>query len=74
MKKKPNSKAKVTEKSEPVFLNVEAVSNILNHTEWTIRKWCREKKIQSVKIGKRILFRKEWIDEFIKKKERGSDE
>ena len=60
MKKKPKP-------AEPAFLNVEDVSEILSHTEWTIRKWCREKKIRSVKIGKRILLKREWIDEFIKK-------
>jgi excisionase family DNA binding protein len=49
------------------FLNVEIVAEMLSHTPYTIRKWAREKKIKSIKVGNRILFKQEWIDSFLKK-------
>lgn len=52
------------------FLNVEVVAEMLSHTPYTIRKWAREKKLKSIKVGNRILFKQEWIDSFLKKEEK----
>lgn len=57
------------EEVELKFLNVETVADMLNHTPYTLRKWAREKKIKSIKVGSRILFKREWIDAFLKKQE-----
>lgn len=58
---------KKKETEELKFLNVEIVAEMLSHTPYTIRKWARERKLKSIKVGNRVLFKQEWIDSFLKK-------
>jgi len=47
------------------YYNVAMVSKLLAMKSFTIRKWARENKLKYIKIGNRLLFKKEWIDEFV---------
>lgn len=47
------------------YYNVVMVAKLLAMKTFTIRKWARQNKLRSIKISNRLLFKKEWIDEFV---------
>jgi excisionase family DNA binding protein len=38
------------------LLSVDEAADVLGLSRWTIRKWLSEKKINSVRLGRRVLF------------------
>lgn len=56
------TKRDIIEKYKPMF------------TEWSITKLIRQKKIKTIRIGRRIFISKKAIDDFIKEQEEKSIE
>lgn len=56
------TKKDIIEKYKPMF------------TEWSITKLIRQKKIKTIRIGRRIFISKKAIDDFIKEQEEKSIE
>ena len=50
------------------LLSVEAAAELLSLSRWTIRVYEREKKIPSVRIGRRVLFRPEDLERFVQER------
>lgn len=48
------------------FLNVQEAASYLRISTSTLYRWVHQKKIKHVKIGSRVLFSQEYLDEFIK--------
>lgn len=47
------------------YLNVSLVSEMLNYSEQTIRRWVKEKKIPCTRTGRKILFRTEDLENWL---------
>lgn len=52
---------------EPQYLTIEQAAEYLNVTVRAIRNWIAFKKIEHVKMGKYIRFRKEYLDSWVAK-------
>lgn len=48
------------------LLNVQEAVSYLRISTSTLYRWVHQKKIKHVKIGSRVLFSQEYLDEFIK--------
>ena len=48
------------------LLSVEKAAVLLSLSRWTIRVYEREGKIPSVRIGRRVLFRPEDLEEYVR--------
>lgn len=48
------------------LLNVQEAASYLRISTSTLYRWVHQKKIKHVKIGSRVLFSQEYLDEFIK--------
>jgi excisionase family DNA binding protein len=55
----------VTNKDDAALLSVPSAAKRLGVSEEWVRKAARDRRIRSVKIGSRLLFRPETIDDFI---------
>lgn len=53
--------------TEPQYLTLEETAQHLNVTVRAIRNWIAFKKIEHVKVGKYIRFRKSYLDQWIEK-------
>jgi excisionase family DNA binding protein len=59
---------KTIQSTEPALLDVYQTARLLNLSPWTIRRWCSMRKsIPFIKLGDRILFSKNDIDDFIQR-------
>ena len=47
------------------LLNVQEAASYLRISVSTLYRWVHQKKIKHVKIGSRVLFSQEYLDEFI---------
>lgn len=52
---------------EPQYLSIEQAAEYLNVTVRCIRQWIEDKRIDYVKMGKYVRFRKEYLDQWIAK-------
>ncbi len=50
------------------LLNIKETASYLHISTSTLYRWVHQKKIKFVKIGSRVLFTQEILDEFIKSK------
>jgi excisionase family DNA binding protein len=50
----------------PQLLDVETAANYLGITVHQLRDYRRQRKVEVVKLGRRLMFRKEALDTFIK--------
>lgn len=48
------------------LLNIQETASYLRISVSTLYRWIHEKKIEHIKLGSRVLFSKEYLDEFIK--------
>lgn len=48
------------------LLNIKEAASYLRISISTLYRWIHQKKIKHVKIGSRVLFSQEYLDEFIK--------
>ncbi len=53
-----------------MLINLDDGARYLGLQPSTLRRWVYEKRIAYVKLGRRVLFRKEILDELIKNSER----
>lgn len=53
-------------KMNNTLLNVQEAVSYLRISTSTLYRWVHQKKIKHVKIGSRVLFSQEYLDEFIK--------
>lgn len=53
--------------SEPQYLSLEQAAEYLNVTVRAIRNWIAFGKIEYVKMGKYIRFRKEYLESWVEK-------
>lgn len=51
----------------PQYLSIEQAAEYLNVTVRCIRQWIEDKKIDYVKMGKYVRFRKEYLDQWVEK-------
>ena len=51
----------------PENLSVSEVAQELNVSIFTIRSWLRQNRLQYLKLGKRVLIRREDLDRFVEK-------
>lgn len=51
-----------------MLLTVDETVIILKISKATIYRWVHQKKIKHIKLGSRVMFKKEDIEEFIKSK------
>lgn len=54
--------------TEAQYLTMEETAKYLNVTVRAIRNWIVEQKIEYVKMGKYVRFRKEYLDKWIEKR------
>lgn len=47
------------------LLNIQEVASYLNISTSTLYRWVHQKKIKHYKIGSRVLFSQEFLNEFI---------
>lgn len=52
---------------EPQYLTIEQAAEYLNVTVRAIRNWIDDKRIEYVKMGKYVRFRKEYLDSWVAK-------
>lgn len=53
--------------STPQYLTIEQAAEYLNVTVRAIRNWIEDKRIEYVKMGKYVRFRKEYLDQWAEK-------
>lgn len=53
-----------------MLINLDDGAKYLGLQPSTLRRWVYEKRISYVKLGRRVLFRKEALDELIQKSEK----
>lgn len=53
--------------SEPQYLTIEQAAEYLNVTVRAIRNWIEDKRIDYVKMGKYVRFRKEYLEGWVNK-------
>jgi len=53
-----------------MLMNIDTAAGYLGLQPSTLRRWVYERRIRHVKLGRRVLFRKEIIDELIRASER----
>ena len=53
-------------KMNNTLLNVQETASYLHIATSTLYRWVHQKKIKHTKIGSRVLFSQEYLDEFIK--------
>ena len=53
-------------KMNNTLLNVQEAASYLHIATSTLYRWVHQKKIKHAKIGSRVLFSQEYLDEFIK--------
>lgn len=51
----------------PQYLTIEQAAEYLNVTVRAVRNWIAFKKIEHVKMGKYVRFRKEYLDQWVEK-------
>lgn len=51
----------------PQYLSIEQAAEYLNVTARCIRQWIEDKRIDYVKMGKCVRFRKEYLDQWVEK-------
>jgi excisionase family DNA binding protein len=49
----------------PDFLNIDQAAHYLCISRFTVRAWVQQKKIPYYKVGRRVLFSKEDLNDFI---------
>lgn len=55
---------------KPLALGLEAAAALLSVSPRTLRKWASERRIASIKAGRRIVFRVSALEEFLQANER----
>lgn len=53
--------------TEPQYLSIEQAAAYLNVTVRAIRNWIEDKRIEHVKMGKYVRFRKQYLDSWVEK-------
>ena len=54
--------------TEPQYLTIEQTAEYLNVTVRAIRNWIAFERIEHVKMGKYVRFRKSYLDQWIEKR------
>ena len=71
----PHTTAATVTVPREMLLTLDDVAAVLQTTPRSVRSWCREGKLEFVKLGKKTLrFKPEWIDDFIERQQRGAME
>lgn len=60
------------EKEIKVTLTAKQAANYLGISYWLVTKLTRERKIPHIKLGSKILFRQETLDQFMEEQEEQS--
>jgi len=47
------------------LLSLEETADILGISEGTLRNWVYQRRVEFVKVGRRVLFRPKWIESFV---------
>lgn len=53
--------------TEPQYLSIQQAAEYLNVTVRAIRNWIEDKRIEHVKMGKYVRFRKQYLDSWVEK-------
>lgn len=53
-----------------MLMNIDEAAQCLRLQPSTLRRWVYERRISYVKLGRRVLFRKDVLDDLIKNSER----
>lgn len=53
--------------TEPQYLTIEQAAAYLNVTVRCIRQWIEDKRIEHVKMGKYVRFRKQYLESWVEK-------
>lgn len=51
----------------PQYLSIEQAAAYLNVTVRAVRSWIEHKRIDYIKMGKYVRFRKEYLDQWVEK-------
>jgi excisionase family DNA binding protein len=52
---------------KPEMMTIEETAKLLRITRQTLYDWTKKKEIPSYKLGRRVLYKREEIDEYLRK-------